>query len=117
MTITNYELANLAFVPGNAESLELKARVAGKGWLSLDAKDLKNSRKNFYTDLVLTVISLAGAIFTGMVAWKAVAAVGLVVTALAAKNLYDTAQKIKGQWDDQWDEVQEDCPIFIHSFF
>lgn len=100
MTITNYELAKLAFIPGYAERFEAKANKIGDAAWAGVAKGVKVSRNILYAGLVLTVIGVAGSILSGSVAFKAAAFVGVGLAAFGGKKLYDATRKLENGWSN-----------------
>lgn len=108
MKITNTQLAKYAFIPGYAERIEAKAENAGLPvWSSL-ARNIKYSRNILYTGIVLTVIGVAGALFSGSLAFKAGAVIGLGLAAFGGKNLHVATNLIK----EGLTRVHESGPFF-----
>ncbi|MEM1282184.1 MAG: hypothetical protein AAGG81_01380 [Chlamydiota bacterium] len=100
MSFSNTDALKLALIPGAAESLERWALIKrNMGWLGM-AKGVKYQRDALYVGIALTTIGVAGMYFCephtmSDVVGKSVVALGVGLSGLASKRLYDATSLVQ----------------------
>jgi len=93
MMMSNVEAFRIAFVPGAAESLKKQAMRSRNRKLIRTVSRLNETRDAFYICTAVTAVSAIGAAVLNSP--PVIAVIGLGLTTIVAKKLYDESMVIK----------------------